>query len=142
MVQPISVEKIKITIGIAPASYETLKKTKDFDNIGFPMVEVHTFNVDIFPQEDKDTNHTIGVQPYILTLQEPSVLPASSEIKSAVCDLLASSIMPTSKKSTKKWLETIEKADWSARESSKEWPSPLDSDDESTNEDVSGKDIK
>lgn len=142
LAQPISVEKIKITIGIAPVPYDSLKKTDNFDNIGFPMVEAHTFNVDIFPQEDRDTSHGIGVQPYILTREEPKDLPASAEIKSAVCDLLASSIMPTSKKSTKRWLETITKAEWSARESSKEWPSPLDSDEESPDEDVSGKNIK
>jgi hypothetical protein len=142
MAQPISIDKMKITIGIAPVPYESLKKTNDFDNIGFPLVEVHTFNVDIFPQEDEETNHGIGVQPYILTQQDPSVLPASADIKSAVCDLLASSIMPTSKKSTKRWVETVAKAEWSARESSKEWPSPLDSDDDSPTEDVSGRNIK
>ena len=136
MAQPISIDKIMITIGIAPVPYETLKKTNDFDNIGFPVVEVHTFNVDIFPQEDKETNHGIGVQPYILTQQDPNVLTSSADIKSAVFDLLASSIMPTSKKSTERWVETIAKAEWSARESSKDWPSPLDSEDDSPTEDV------
>ena len=38
--------------------------------------------------------------------------------------------MPTAKKSTKTWQETIAKNDWTARESSKEWPQPLDSDEE------------
>jgi hypothetical protein len=49
MVQPISIDKLKITIGIAPVPYESLKKTNDVDNIGFPLVEIHTLNVDIFP---------------------------------------------------------------------------------------------
>ena len=142
MAQPISVEKMKITIGIAPVPYKSLEKTNDFDDIGFPMVEVNTFTVDIFPQEDKDTNHGIGVQPYILAREELNILPTSADIKAAVCDLLASSIMPTSKKSTKRWLETISKGEWSARESSKEWLSPLDSDKDSFKDDVSGKNLK
>ena len=50
--------------------------------------------------------------------------------------------MPTSKKSTERWVETIAKAEWSARESSKEWPSPLDSEDDSPTEDVSGRNIQ
>ena len=70
--QPVSFKKMKITIVIAPVPYEALKKTNDFVNIGCRVVEVHTFNVDIFPQEDKDTNHGIGLQPYILTQQDPA----------------------------------------------------------------------
>ena len=141
MAQPISAEKMKVTIGIAPVPYDKLKKTNNFDDIGFPMVEVNSFSVDIFPKEDDDTGHGIGFLPFILSRvdSELAVLPSSTDIKTAACDLLASSTMPSVKKSTKTWKESIAKDDWTARESSKEWPSPLDSEDEVAVEDISGR---
>ena len=147
MAQPISADKIKVTVGIAPVAYDALKKTDNFDAIGFPLVEVNTFTVDFFPLEDANTNHGIGVQPYILMTKgdiETNTMPESADIKTAVCDLLASSTMPSAKKSTKRWKEAIEKNDWKARESSKEWPTPIDSGDElePNSEDVSGRKTK
>ena len=144
MAQPISADKMKVTIGIAPVPYNTLKKTDNFDDIGFPMVEVNSFNVDIYPKEDDDTNHGIGFLPFILSRTDAdlAILPTSTDIKSAACDLLASATMPTAKKSTKRWKESIAKKDWTARESSKEWPSPLDSEDEVSTEDISGNEIE
>ena len=67
MTQPISAEKMKVTIGIAPVPYDKLKKTNNFNDIGFPMVEVNSFSVDIFPKEDDDTSHGIGFLPFILS---------------------------------------------------------------------------
>ena len=142
--QPISAEKIKISIGIAPVSHTSLKKTDSYDELGFPVIEVHTFTVDTFPQEDSTTSFGIGIVPYILDKRkedEANVLPCSADLKNAVCDLFARSIMPSAKKSAKRWQEAIAKGDWSARESSKEWPQPLPSDDEDGDitEDVSGR---
>ena len=144
MAQPISAEKMKVTIGIAPVPYDTLKKTNNFDDIGFPMVEVNNFIVDIYPIEDDDTSHGIGILPYILSRGDSNltVMPTSTDIKTAACDLLARSTMPSAKKSTKRWKDSIAKNDWTARESSKEWPSPLDSEDEVTVEDISGREIE
>ena len=144
MAQPISAEKVKVTIGIAPVPYDTLKKIENFDAIGFPLVEVNNFTVDIYPKEDDETNHGIGILPYILSRGDSdlNVMPTSTDIKAATCDLLASSTMPTAKKSTKRWNDSIAKNDWTARESSKEWPSPLDSEDEVTVEDIPGREIE
>ena len=66
MAQPISIDKMKITIGIAPVPYESLKKTNDFDNIGFPLVEIHTLNVDIFPRGrgDQSWYWSAALHPY------------------------------------------------------------------------------
>ena len=143
MAQPISPDKLKVTVGIAPVAYDTLTKTANFDDIGFPLVEVNTFTVDLFPVEDADTSHGIGVQPFILMPKgsaDTNPIPESAEIKSTVCDLLASATMPSVKKSTKRWREAIEKNDWKARESSKEWPAPIDSgDDQESSDDVSGR---
>ena len=117
---------------------------RNFDAIGFPLVEVNNFTVDIYPKEDDETNHGIGILPYILSRGDSdlNVMPTSTDIKTATCDLLASSTMPTAKKSTKRWNDSIAKNDWTARESSKEWPSPLDSEDEVTVEDISGREIE
>ena len=145
MAQPISADKMKVTIGIAPVPYDTLKKTNNFDDIGFPMVEVNSFNVEIYPREDDDTSHGIGFLPYILSRSDSdvAVMPTSTDIKTTACDILASATIPSVKKSTKRWKESIAKNDWTARESSKEWPSPLDSEDEVTaDEDISGKEIR
>ena len=137
--QPTSADKMKLTFGIAPVSHDTLKKTPQFDDIGFPVIEVSSLMVNIFPQDD---TYGIGFLPYILDKRkekDDNPLPTSAEIKAAACDLLARAIMPTAKKSTKTWQETIAKNDWTARESSKEWPQPLDSDEEDESvADVSG----
>ena len=61
-------------------------------------------------------------------------LPPSSDIKSYACDLLARATMPISKRSRKTWEDSIAKGDWSARDSSKVWPSPMESDEEEENE--------
>ena len=96
--------------------------------------------VNIHPQDDI---YGIGFLPYILDKRsedDDNPLPTSAEIKSAACDLLARAIMPSAKKSTKRWQESILKSDWTARESSKEWPQPLDSEDEEeSEEDVSAR---
>ena len=138
--QPTSADKMKLSIGIAPVSHDTIKKTPQFDDLGFPVIEVCTFVVNVHPQDDI---YGIGFLPYILDKRkedDANPLPTSAEIKSAACDLLARAIMPTAKKSTKTWQETIAKGDWSARESSKEWPQPLDSEDDGeSEEDVSGR---
>ena len=48
--------------------------------------------------------------------------------------------MPTIKKTRKTWEELITKGDWNARYSSKEWPSPMESEDEIEQEtDISGE---
>ena len=139
--QPISMEKIKIMIGISPVPYNDLRKNDQFDEIGFPIIDITTLIVDIFPQEDSIDGHGIGVKPYLLDKRkdEGGPMPSSSDIKVVVCDLLSRATMPSSKKSTKRWNEAIAKKDWSARPSGKEWPSPLDSDAEDSEPDVSGR---
>ena len=86
MAQPISAEKMKVTIGIAPVPYDKLKKTNNFDDIGFPMVEVNSFSVDIFPKEDDETSHDgscllEGLWPTAFTLLR--VAPSSTTVEVA-----------------------------------------------------------
>ena len=50
--QPISMEKIKVMIGISPLPHNDLRKNDQFDEIGFPIIDITTMIVDIFPQED------------------------------------------------------------------------------------------
>ena len=104
--QPTSADKMKLSIGIAPVSHDTMKKTPRFD-IGFPVIEINILMVNIYPQDD---TYGIGFLPYILDKRKEgdnNPLPTSAEIKSAACDLLARAIMPTAKKSTKRWQESI-----------------------------------
>ena len=101
--QPTSADKMKLSIGIAPVSHDTLKKTPQFDDLGFPVIEVSNFVVHIHPLRN---TYGIGFLPYILDKRkedDDDHLPTSAEIKSAACDLLARAIMPKAKKSTKKW---------------------------------------
>ena len=130
--QPINAKNFKITIGIAPIPYADLKKTQLFDDLGFPLIEVNTFIVDLHPIEDPSDRYGIGFKPFLLETRkgDQGPLPSSSSIKSATCDLLGRSIMPTIKKTRKTWEDSITKKDWTARLSSKEWPTPLESDDE------------
>ena len=141
--QPISSTKIKLSFGAVPCSLEMLKAIADYDNLGFPFVDINVITVDIFPIEDPKDKHGIGFSPYILESrrEETDISEiSSSEIKSAACDLLARAIMPSSKKTGKTWRETVDKGDWSARPSSKEWPAPLDTDDEDEQlTDISGE---
>lgn len=137
LAQPISATKIKLTFGVAPVPHKTILKQDDSSDVGFPIIEVHNTAVDIFPPEGKDDQHGIGFQPFILDMrkEEPDQpLPSSSVVKSYSCDLLARATMPTSKKSRKTWEDSIAKGDWSARDSSKVWPSPMESDVETENE--------
>ena len=138
LAQPISVSKIKLTIGIAPVPHKTILKQDDSGDVVFPIIEIHSTNVDIFPPETKDDHHGIGFQPYILDMRKDDsdgTLPASSDIKSFACDLLARATMPTSKRTRKTWEDSIAKGDWSARDSSKVWPSPMESDEEEDRDD-------
>ena len=139
--QPVSAEKLKVTIGISPVSYDELQKFDQFNDIGFPVIDIATVLVDIFPQEEATDGFGIGVRPYLLDKrkEEGGPLPTSTSIKAAVCDLLARATMPSSKKSTKTWADAIAKKDWSARPSGKEWPKPLDSDEDTDETDVSGR---
>ena len=137
LAQPISATKIKLTLGVAPVPHKTILKQDDSSDVGFPIIEVHHTTVDIFPPEDKDDHHGIGFQPFILDMRKEEsdeTLPASPDIKSYACDLLARATMPTSKRSRKTWEDSIAKGDWSARDSSKVWPSPMESDEEEENE--------
>ena len=43
--QPTSSDKMKLSIGIAPVSHDTMKKTLQFDDIRFPIIEVSTLRV-------------------------------------------------------------------------------------------------
>ena len=131
LAQPISATKIKLTFGIAPVPHKTILKQDDSSDLGFPIIEVNNVTVDIFPPEDKADNHGIGFQPFILDMrkEEPGqTLPSSFVIKSFSCDLLARATMPTSKKTRRTWEDSITKGNWSAHDSSKVWPSPMESD--------------
>ena len=70
---------MKLSIGIAPVSHDTMKKTLHFNDIGFPIIEVSTLMVNIYPQDD---TYGIGFQPYILDKRKEgdgSPLPTSDE---------------------------------------------------------------
>ena len=51
---------MKLSIGIVPVSHDTMKKTLQFNNIGFPIIEFSTLMANIYPQDDtygkKSTN--------------------------------------------------------------------------------------
>ena len=51
------------------------------------MLEVNTFTVDIYPQNDSNYDFGIGILDKCEE-NDSNVLPSSSEIKNAVCDLL------------------------------------------------------
>ena len=140
--QPINAKNFKITIGIAPISYVDLKKHQLFADLGYPLIEVNTFIVDLYPLEDPNHQHGIGFKPFLLDNRKDNQgpFPTSASIKSAACDLLSRSQMPTIKKSRKTWEISITKKDWAARSSSKEWPTAIESDDETEQEtDISGE---
>ena len=109
------------------------------------MMEFATIQLDIFPLETATLNHGIGFLPYILDLRADDItmpLPSSGNIKSVACDLLSRAIMPTIKKSRKTWDEAMLKGAWIARESSKVWPLPINSDDETNETDnISGDNL-
>ena len=107
LAQPISATKIKLTLRVAPVPHKTILKQDDSSDVGFLIIEVHHATVDIFPPENKDDHHGIGFQPYILDM---------------------------SKRTRKTWEDSIAKGDWSVRDSSKVWPSLMESDEEEENE--------
>ena len=43
---------MKLSIGIVPVSHDTMKKTLQFNNIGFPIIEFSTLMANIYPQDD------------------------------------------------------------------------------------------
>ena len=47
--QPTSATTIKLTLGVAPCALASLQNIADYDNNGFPMIEIITASVDIYP---------------------------------------------------------------------------------------------
>ena len=117
-------------------AYNELKKIPNFEDEGFPLMEATTSFVSLFPLEDSADHHGIGFKPVLLDTRKHSdgPFPSSASIKTVSCDMLARAVMPTVKKSKKTWLEAITKADWHSRPSSKEWPSPIVSDEEGSDD--------
>ena len=55
--QPTSATKIKLTFEVAPWALASLKNIADYNNNGFPTIEIITTSVDIFPVEDDEDHH-------------------------------------------------------------------------------------
>ena len=78
----------ELSFGAAPCSLETLKAIADYDNIGFPFVDINMVTVDIFPIEEPKDKHGIGFSPCNLESrrEETDISEvSSSEIKSVIC---------------------------------------------------------
>ena len=52
---------------------DTIRKHPDQDNIGCPMMEFATIQLDIFPLEKATLNQGIGCLPYILDLRADEI---------------------------------------------------------------------
>ena len=61
--QPINAEKVKLTLGVAPMDIDEIIKHQVQDNIGCPMMEFATTQLDIFLLETATLNHGIGFLP-------------------------------------------------------------------------------
>ena len=50
--KPVTAEKLRVTLGIAPISYEELKRTTIFEDAGYPQID---------PLDVKDPNDHHGI---------------------------------------------------------------------------------
>ena len=154
-VQPMTSEKAKVSLAVAPVSGEELNRIVNHGSRKFPVIGLGEFEASIFPREDDGQNLGLGLQPIFIirsgdtgpvdvdTVQYPTSMTA----KEATVLLLQNSTKPHEKLNARKWLEAIEMEDFVAEKTSPIWPSPRVEDmaattDSSASIDTDGKKLK
>ena len=141
--QPMTPSCLKLSLGGVPRSGTELASMRNHSSRSLPVIKIYDARARLYPVEVAHQKFGLGFQPILILTGGQSyedgsldldnvTYPPSMDVKKAAVMLLQNSTMPNSKSTARTWQESIDKEDYTLRESTLKWPGVRDEDEEDT----------